>query len=360
MSIGVVHIVQTVDGGGVAQAAALALHAAKRGADVTVTAPAPGIRTPRGVRVVVLPTSPLRRSARITTVAWGSGLVHAHGVRAATWALPALALRPSVVTFHGLHPLRRPAGAAYRALARRWVRLIAATANVVVCVAETERGDAAAAGIPASKIRTIRNAVPRAELVSDFERTAARAALRLDQATFVVVVIARLVEQKDPLTAVRTAEGLDGIVLLAGDGPLRGAVEGAAGRNVRVLGALGDARTAIAAGDVVLSTSLWEGLPLTLLEAMWAGRAIVASDAPGNAEAVGDAGILVPRGDAEGFRAALEKLRDPQERAELAQRARARVEREFDFERMLVETDEVYRDVLATRVAEDPARLPRR
>jgi glycosyltransferase involved in cell wall biosynthesis len=239
----------------------------------------------------------------------------------------------------------------YRALARAWVKLVASAANAVICVAETERRDVAALGIPASKLRTVRNAVAATGPASDAERAAARASLGLDDGTFAVAVAARLVEQKDPLTAVRAVAGLDGVLLFAGDGPLRRDVEAAAAANVRVLGTLANVRSAIAASDVVLSTSLWEGLPLSLLEAMWAGRPIVASDAPGNVEAVGDAAMLVPRGDADGFRAALERLRDPIERTRLARLARTRVEREFEFERMLAETDDVYGDVLTARLA---------
>ena len=76
-------------------------------------------------------------------------------------------------------------------------------------------------------------------------------------------------------------------------------------------------------------TSLAEGIPVVLMEAMATGLPVVASDITGIPELVGDGeeGLLVPAGDAGGFAAALETLaRDPDRRARMGEHGRRRVE----------------------------------
>jgi glycosyltransferase involved in cell wall biosynthesis len=73
---------------------------------------------------------------------------------------------------------------------------------------------------------------------------------------------------------------------------------------------------------------------MAALEAMAHGVATVVSDGPGNPEAVGDAGVVVPVGDVEAWTGALARLAaDPEERARLGAAARARVAHEFGVER---------------------------
>jgi glycosyltransferase involved in cell wall biosynthesis len=117
--------------------------------------------------------------------------------------------------------------------------------------------------------------------------------------------------------------------------------------NVRVLGRVPGIRGLLAASDVVVNTSLWEGMPLVVLEAMANARAVVASDAPGNVEALGDAGVIVPRRDPAAFAAALDALRDADRRDRLARLGRERVAARFRLDEMLTATDAVYEQVLA-------------
>jgi polysaccharide biosynthesis protein PelF len=84
-------------------------------------------------------------------------------------------------------------------------------------------------------------------------------------------------------------------------------------------------------GHVVVLTSISEGLPYVVLEAMASGRPVVATDVGGVAEAVGDAGLLVPPKDPSAFAAACVKLlSDKRKRKALGRAARARVLRHFD------------------------------
>jgi len=92
-----------------------------------------------------------------------------------------------------------------------------------------------------------------------------------------------------------------------------------------------------ALADVFVMPSLWEGLPMALLEAMVAGKAIVASETAGIPEAIasGHEGILVTPGDLDALASALGKLlTDPRRRRELGAAAQARAHQEFTVQVM--------------------------
>jgi glycosyltransferase involved in cell wall biosynthesis len=94
-----------------------------------------------------------------------------------------------------------------------------------------------------------------------------------------------------------------------------------------------DLADVLAAADVYAFPSRHEGLPVAPLEALAAGVPVVASDAPGVADAIGDAGAVVPVGNASALAASLGALLDdPALRAELARRARPHVEARFSLE----------------------------
>jgi glycosyltransferase involved in cell wall biosynthesis len=161
---------------------------------------------------------------------------------------------------------------------------------------------------------------------------------------FVVASIGRAVHQRRPDLFAHLAELLrdDGATELHwyGDGPDRKIL--LAG-GVDVSGWLPPAEVAdaIAGTDVLVHFSAFEGLPLALLEAMAAGRAVVASDLPVIREVLGDAGVLVR--DAVGAADAVRQLRrNAAWRGELATRARQRVQRLFTTEAMVDRTLAVY------------------
>ena len=84
-------------------------------------------------------------------------------------------------------------------------------------------------------------------------------------------------------------------------------------------GPVASSRDAFAAGHVVALSSISEGMPYTVIEAMMCGRATVSTDVGGVAETVGDAGLVVPPRDPRAFATAcLELLTDPARRADLA------------------------------------------
>jgi glycosyltransferase involved in cell wall biosynthesis len=145
-----------------------------------------------------------------------------------------------------------------------------------------------------------------------------------------VIFAGSLSYEKNPLLAVEVAARLEGKANLriAGDGSLRRRVEEAAGSNVEVLGSLADLTEQMEWADVLLLTSLTEGLPGVILEASASGIPVVASDVGGVGEVVVDGvtGFLVPSGDVDGFVEALSRLIDDDDmRSRMGAAARARV-----------------------------------
>ncbi|MFF4587207.1 GT4 family glycosyltransferase PelF [Streptomyces sp. NPDC001388] len=101
-------------------------------------------------------------------------------------------------------------------------------------------------------------------------------------------------------------------------------------------GRVDDIRDAYAAGNVVMLSSISEGFPFTLIEAMSCGRATVSTDVGGVREAVGDTGLVVPPRDPRAMAsAALELLGDPARRRAMGEAARLRVIEQFTLRRTI-------------------------
>jgi glycosyltransferase involved in cell wall biosynthesis len=240
------------------------------------------------------------------------------------------------------------------------------TYRVVACCEVVGRYYQQQVGVARSKIAVIYNAVRfgRPPLPTDSET--ARFALKLPPDALVLGTLGRLTEQKGQrmmLQAVASiARQVPSVMLfLAGTGPLREDLEseatrlGIAGR-VRFLGLRRDRATLYAAMDIFVLPSRWEGLSLALVEAMGAGRAVVATDVGGNPEVVenGRTGLLVPSGDADTFADALVKLAlDRDLRSSLGSAAALEARSRFSIEQHVHQLAALYRQGLAER-----SRLP--
>ena len=123
-------------------------------------------------------------------------------------------------------------------------------------------------------------------------------------------------------------------------------------------GRVAEIRDAYAAGHVVALSSISEGFPYTLIEAMTSGRATVSTDVGGVGEAVGDTGLVVPPRDPEAMAAAcLELLRDDARRQDLGRRARERALANFTVDKAVDSYDAIYHD-LAFRLTREAAGDP--
>jgi glycosyltransferase involved in cell wall biosynthesis len=191
-------------------------------------------------------------------------------------------------------------------------------------------------------------------------RDRVRAGLGLAADSRLVVVVAKLFAQKGHRVLLEALRGVelatDDAVLLVGEGPERESLERRAGElglaSIRFLGNRPDVPELLAASDLLALPSLWEGLPMALLEAMAAGLPVVATDVAGSRQVVenGENGILVPPGDAAGLARAIARLlADPTERARLGRAARTRVEREFSAARQAARHAEAYQAAIARR-----------
>jgi glycosyltransferase involved in cell wall biosynthesis len=144
------------------------------------------------------------------------------------------------------------------------------------------------------------------------------------------------------------------VLELIGDGPLTESVKNQVrhhGLEDRVVfsGLCKDVPLRLARSDIFVLASEWEGLPLSILEAMRANLPVVASDVGGVAESVDDGktGFLVPKGNRDVFADCLGRLLgDDQLRKRMGLEGRGLYEREFSFELMYQRTLEVYRGVL--------------
>jgi glycosyltransferase involved in cell wall biosynthesis len=239
-----------------------------------------------------------------------------------------------------------------RALGRRTTRIIANAEAVRRFLIES-------IGLPAGKIRVIRNGLD----LGEFDAAAAREPSAPTPETSgapVIGTVGRLEPQKgtcyllDAFARLPPETGPAELWVIGGGPdlePLRSQAQalGVAAR-VRFLGPRPDVPALLGRLDLFVLPSLWEGLPNAALEAMAARRAVVATNVDGTPEAVADGvtGLLVPPADADALaRAIAILLRDPERRGTLAEAGRRRVEREFGMDRMVAETQQVYREAMA-------------
>lgn len=171
----------------------------------------------------------------------------------------------------------------------------------------------------------------------------------------IVLTLARLDFQKGLETLIEAAALVpDVLFLIAGDGPERARLEAEAealgvAERVRFLGRREDVPELLAACDVFVLPSLFEGLPVSVLEAMAAGRPVVATSVPGTAEAVadGETGILVSPSDPELLARAIRQVTaDPAMARRMGDAGRTRVRRLFSADEMGRKLDSLYQELL--------------
>ena len=211
-------------------------------------------------------------------------------------------------------------------------------------------------GFPARSIDVIYNGIALGSIPSTLERQNMRSQLGVGDETFVVGTVARLDPVKDLGTLIRAFSSVrnvpDAVLLIVGDGSERMALESLAaslgvGERTRFLGQRNDARTWLAACDAYVNSSISEGVSLTILEAMAAGLAVVATRVGGTPEVVTEeCARLVPARDPQQLADALQALAsDAEGRARLGIAGRRRAEERFSLDRMVREYRDVYERV---------------
>jgi len=278
-----------------------------------------------------------------------SGLVvhHATALILCGWAAWAARVRRVVMVEHGLHQLRDRAD--YRRRARRYCRFADAIVGVDHTIVDYFRTEM---GVPDRRLSYIPNAVHLSQ-ASSTVRSDVRGRLGIEPEEFVFLFVGRLQPEKDiptllaayqlvanhasdarhpgrlePSPAARAGVRL----LIAGDGPLRDSLQAQAARlgltaSLDFLGARRDVPELLQAADAFVMTSITEGQPMALVEAMAAGLPCIGTQVGGIPGLLEDgAGIVVPARDPAATAAEMMRLAgDLSLRTSLAHRAREKV-----------------------------------
>jgi glycosyltransferase involved in cell wall biosynthesis len=209
-------------------------------------------------------------------------------------------------------------------------------------------------GVPAERVRVLPNAIP-APIPTGHD---VRRELAIPPTAPVVGTVCQLRPEKGLDLLVTAASELvprypELRILIAGDGVEEGALRALVGRyglgaNVLLLGTRTDIPDVVAAFDIGVCCSHFEGTPLSVMEYMAAGKPVVASDVGGLPELIqhGVHGLLVEPGSPPALADALANLLDePQRRATLGSQAQERQTREFDLDHAVRRIENLYEEL---------------
>jgi glycosyltransferase involved in cell wall biosynthesis len=316
----------------------------------------------QGIEVIALRRSPGFRpdvGRRIARIAADRGirLAHCHQYSPfvygwiAAWRLPALKL---IYTEHGRLSDAPPSWK------RRAVNpLLSRFDGTAVAVSHELRDYMISARFASQRLEVIHNGIDPGDVPNAAARATARRLLGIDDSRFVAMTVARLDPVKDLASLLeafaKVRVDVPGATLVVvGDGPERERIERRAAKadlkgSVVMTGYQSNVRALLPAADVYASSSISEGISITILEAMAAGLPIVATSVGGTPEVLADdvGGTLVPARAPEHLAAAmLAFARDAARRTDVGAQARRRVESAFTIDRMVGEYARLYRQHL--------------
>ena len=222
--------------------------------------------------------------------------------------------------------------------------------------------------VPEGKRRLIKNGVDIRSLIHSEELGQKKEDLRVkfELSPPVIGTVARLHRQKGILYLLRAAKEIHGrhpeaTIVVVGGGPLeeslrRQAAKLELGRNFLMLGERTDAREILSLFDIFVLPSLWEGLPLVLIEAAALGKPMIATDIDGVREVIrnGENGILVPpRDPAKLAESVIRLIEDPSLATKLGVNAEKEIPHLFPLSRMVEKTQQLYLE-LTKKTRVDP------
>ncbi len=232
-------------------------------------------------------------------------LIHAHGTRANSnvlWAARSLGI-PVIYTVHGwsFHQDQHPLVRRLRIWGEKYLTE-KSQVNISVSASNQQSGKNY---IPSFSSIVVNNGIDERKFNPEGEYKNIRAELNIDPAAVLVLFIARFTAHKQPLVlleafieALRVNDGLR--LLMVGEGDqqaeaVRRVEELGLGGKITILNFRQDVPDVLAAADIFVLPSLWEGLPIGLLEAMAMGKAVIASNVDGTSEIVEDGvnGMLI-------------------------------------------------------------------
>jgi glycosyltransferase involved in cell wall biosynthesis len=311
--------------------------------------------------------APVRDAAavvRLASMLRDVDLIHTHSSKAGIVGRAAARLASVAGVVHTVH------GWSFNDVQAPWAhrafleaeRAAARVTDRIVCVSRADRDRGVALGIGhVSQYAILRSGIDLSLYdPTGATREQARRALGVEPGVVLVGSIANFKPQKGPLDfveAARLASASDPRLrfVVAGDGEMRPDVERAIARAnlqgvVRLLGWREDVPQLLAAMDLFLLTSLFEGLPRAVLQAMAASVPVVVTDTGGVSEVItdGESGRLVAPGDpAAAAEAVVALAADLESRGRLAREARSRLGTEFDIRLMVHDLEDLYDEVLS-------------
>ncbi len=324
----------------------------------------------------ISPVSDLRAFAQLVRLVFREApdVIHTHTAKAGTLGRLAACLfnstRPRrrrclvVHTFHG-HVLTGYFRPATNIAVRLAERTLATITDRVVTISPAQRDDIVNRFrvAPASRTATIPLGLDLAPLTRlDAAAPQLREALGIPARAPVVGYVGRFVPIKDLATLVHAFAHVvprvpDAVLLMVGGGPVRSGIESLVATlrlegQVRFLGWIEDLAPLYATIDICALSSLKEGTPVALIEAMAAAKAVVAPRVGGIADVVEHerTGLLVPPGDVGALADAIARLAaDPGERSRMGAAGRQSVVARFSHERLVEDIDRLYASALADK-----------
>ncbi len=268
----------------------------------------------------------------------GAQVLHAHSTKAGLLARNPYVPGLKLFTAHGwcFTP-----GAPGGSLCKAAEKVASLFSWKIICVSRFDLELAIKAGIKREKLLYIPNGIKDTVKIADPARSG------------LIVTVARFSPQKDYETLLLALSGLSAEAWMIGEGPLLGKIKSLAEKlnlsaRVKFKGFLEDVEEALARGGIFVLSSRWEGLPLSVIEAMRAGLPVVATDVGGVRELVKDGvnGFLVPPRNPGVLKERLkELLRNPSLREDMGRRGREIYLKHYTFERMKEALLELYRSL---------------
>lgn len=291
----------------------------------------------------------------------GAALFHAHQYTPFFQAMLSrgfLGRRPVLLTEHGRHFPDVPSvkrSIVNRLLLKKCDRLVGVGGNVRQALIDNE-------GLPAARVEVVYNGVDLDQLAEPAAgaKDRIRGEFGFQQEDFVAVQVARLHELKDHLTAVKAMAHAVKIcpslkLLIVGEGETRPQIEAAIRENslqdhVVLAGSRSDVADLLAASNAFLMSSISEGIPLTIIEAMAARLPVVSTAVGGIPEMVQHEqnGLLADSGDGPALGECLMRLQqNPDLAMRLAEAGRQTAEDQFSQQGMLDGYEKMYREMLS-------------
>lgn len=225
-------------------------------------------------------------------------------------------------------------------------------------------------GIRRDRVEVIYNGIDLAQYDPTVtERESVRQELGLSSDELIVMQVGRLNRLKDHITSVRAMAQLSKDhprvrLVLVGDGEERSSIENTIDElnlheRVVLLGTRHDVPRLLQAADIFMLSSITEGIPLTLIEAMATGLPCVATRVGGNGEVIvdGETGLLATASDPSDLAAKLRVLvTDPRRRKSMGEEGHRIAESKFDAQQMHRRYEEIYLHMLGLSTTKEETR----